>query len=378
MMDHSALQDLGMTSIGHRLNLLRAVWELKREQGIALGEDDWRPQGESSRSELSLVQTHSDRRCRARREEESGAQCRPVMESHTGTTYVVTTKTVRAAANEQKRDWSGSNEIMQDFSPAWKRTDCVSLLSGRMATRSRICNGRISTGGRATVRMQIWYAAIRVGNVADGQSTSKASRRASQLFPSSLASSASSYAPAPLSSDSATFKDSFTPTNPSASYPFDSPSHPPVNGSKFSANPPPPFTRMMSGSSIVTTSTPPSQTLARSLTTSATSRIIPPTLASTATSSTALVASSTTATSVSPTPPQGMMGDLKDKSEGGTRGFRVTLDDPCWKVLPAALKKYKIDDDWKVYALFICFGTSGELFLDWAGEILMPCRRKMS
>ena len=45
MMDHASLQDLGMTSIGHRLNLLRAVWELKREQGIALGEDDWRPQG---------------------------------------------------------------------------------------------------------------------------------------------------------------------------------------------------------------------------------------------------------------------------------------------------------------------------------------------
>jgi len=75
MMDHSALQDLGMTSIGHRLNLLRAVWELKREQGIALGEDDWRPQGESSRSGLPLVQTQSDHRCRARREEESGAQC---------------------------------------------------------------------------------------------------------------------------------------------------------------------------------------------------------------------------------------------------------------------------------------------------------------
>ena len=46
MMDHSALQDLGMTSIGHRLSLLRAVWELKREQGLELGEDDWRPQGE--------------------------------------------------------------------------------------------------------------------------------------------------------------------------------------------------------------------------------------------------------------------------------------------------------------------------------------------
>ncbi|CDZ97390.1 Sterile alpha motif, type 2 [Phaffia rhodozyma] len=40
--------------------------------------------------------------------------------------------------------------------------------------------------------------------------------------------------------------------------------------------------------------------------------------------------------------------------------FKVTLEDPCWKVLPAALKKYKINDDWRMYALFICYGnTSG-------------------
>lgn len=38
----------------------------------------------------------------------------------------------------------------------------------------------------------------------------------------------------------------------------------------------------------------------------------------------------------------------------------MTLEDPCYKVLPAALKKYKINDDWKVYALFICFGNTGE------------------
>lgn len=45
VMDHGSLVDLGLTSIGHRLNVLRAVWELKKEQGIDLGEDDWRPQG---------------------------------------------------------------------------------------------------------------------------------------------------------------------------------------------------------------------------------------------------------------------------------------------------------------------------------------------
>jgi hypothetical protein len=50
----------------------------------------------------------------------------------------------------------------------------------------------------------------------------------------------------------------------------------------------------------------------------------------------------------------------------------VTLEDPCWKVLPAALKKYKINDDWKQYALFICFGNTGEYGIKsprwrWAG-----------
>jgi hypothetical protein len=45
VMDHSALGDLGINSLGHRLNLLRAVWELKTEQGIEIGEDEWVPQG---------------------------------------------------------------------------------------------------------------------------------------------------------------------------------------------------------------------------------------------------------------------------------------------------------------------------------------------
>ncbi|KAN0063768.1 hypothetical protein ACQY0O_003818 [Thecaphora frezii] len=40
------------------------------------------------------------------------------------------------------------------------------------------------------------------------------------------------------------------------------------------------------------------------------------------------------------------------------KSFRVTLDDPCHKVLPAALKKYKIVDDWRLYALFICYGNT--------------------
>jgi hypothetical protein len=44
-MDHDALSDMGMSSLGHRLKVLRAVWEVKREQGIDIGEEDWKPAG---------------------------------------------------------------------------------------------------------------------------------------------------------------------------------------------------------------------------------------------------------------------------------------------------------------------------------------------
>ncbi|KAI4098478.1 MAG: hypothetical protein L6R37_006496 [Teloschistes peruensis] len=38
------------------------------------------------------------------------------------------------------------------------------------------------------------------------------------------------------------------------------------------------------------------------------------------------------------------------------KSFRVSMEDPCHKVLPAALKKYNIIADWRQYALYIVFG----------------------
>ncbi|KAH8111008.1 hypothetical protein DFH11DRAFT_708600 [Phellopilus nigrolimitatus] len=46
-------------------------------------------------------------------------------------------------------------------------------------------------------------------------------------------------------------------------------------------------------------------------------------------------------------------------SSDNLKSFKVSLDDPAWKVLPAALKKYKINnDDWQNYAMFICYGST--------------------
>lgn len=49
----------------------------------------------------------------------------------------------------------------------------------------------------------------------------------------------------------------------------------------------------------------------------------------------------------------------REAAGAAAKSFKVTLDDPCWKVLPAALKKYKINDDWRQYAMFICYGNTG-------------------
>lgn len=53
----------------------------------------------------------------------------------------------------------------------------------------------------------------------------------------------------------------------------------------------------------------------------------------------------------------------KQESSDNLKSFKVTLDDPTWKVLPAALKKYRINNDnWQNYAMFICYGSTGKVF----------------
>lgn len=73
---------------------------------------------------------------------------------------------------------------------------------------------------------------------------------------------------------------------------------------------------------------------------------------------------------LNPTPTQSSRPDPSPRAEsrvesraGGEnpsveifKSFRVSMDDPCHKVLPAALKKYNIVGDWKQYALYIVYG----------------------
>ncbi|KAF7356904.1 hypothetical protein MVEN_01026200 [Mycena venus] len=56
-----------------------------------------------------------------------------------------------------------------------------------------------------------------------------------------------------------------------------------------------------------------------------------------------------------PVPPK----TSRTESSETLKSFKVSLDDPTWKVLPAALKKYRINNDnWENYAMFICYGST--------------------
>ena len=69
----------------------------------------------------------------------------------------------------------------------------------------------------------------------------------------------------------------------------------------------------------------------------------------------------TSANSVTSTPKPGSGGGGSNTDSAAPsveifKSFRVSMEDPCYKVLPAALKKYNIQADWRQYALYIVYG----------------------
>ncbi|WRT63951.1 uncharacterized protein IL334_000878 [Kwoniella shivajii] len=346
VMDHSALQDLGMNSLGHRLNLLRAVWELKKDQGIEFGEDDWKPQ-EAEEAE-KVMQSSVERLLDL------------IMEQHERLIHLEKEQGRMLFALEE-------NGIPIPIPIPIPPNPADGEIRGIPGMDGKGNLGRIgSLRGREVKERTI-------DNEENGAGPSR-TRRASATFPPSLASSTNTNtntntnAPvAPNTSDTPTFQDSFTPTTVTSSYPFDSPlaqirgeekdrdkSH---NGNRPQPIQPPPMARMISGpiSSSSLTSPPPYPSHSQS------QSLIPPKslgqpISSSGTSPTPTPIPSGSGSTSAPSDKAKSQANAEARS--AAKSFRVTLEDPCWKVLPAALKKYKINDDWKLYALFICFDNT--------------------
>lgn len=74
-----------------------------------------------------------------------------------------------------------------------------------------------------------------------------------------------------------------------------------------------------------------------------------------------------------PPPSSSIVNPSRQESSDNLKSFKVSLEDPTWKVLPAALKKYKINNDnWQNYAMFICYGSPGQLHFSWSYLFIDP------
>lgn len=56
-----------------------------------------------------------------------------------------------------------------------------------------------------------------------------------------------------------------------------------------------------------------------------------------------------------------------------SKNVRLLLDDPCSKVIPVALRKYNVADDWQNYALCIQWGLEDNLQGWWYAILAMCC-----
>nr|ODO02574.1 protein kinase regulator [Cryptococcus depauperatus CBS 7855] len=318
-LDHEALQELGISSIGQRLSLLRAVYEIKMEQGIELGDDDWKPPYGPDRRQAEVDRL-------------TGL----VREQHERLLLI-------------ERDYSRLTSTLKEKGIAVVETEDDGTLTveqaRRMAEAGRFGNTKWKEpkdDEKVVSNYLCKYAVLTC------QKT-KAKPRPDHLSSSSLVSSINTSAP--LSSNSATFQDSFTPTTSNPHY-VDSPTPSGIEKSR-----PAPLNRLLSENALPSGSSSPSMTppLGTSQSMSASS----------IKTSTSFTPGSSSASAPEPSsstkdPSDKEKSRAKDAARSAAKSFRVTLEDPCWKVLPAALKKYKINDDWRLYVLFICYDSSGE------------------
>ncbi|KAM0751989.1 RA-domain-containing protein [Meredithblackwellia eburnea MCA 4105] len=379
-LDHEALKDVGIHSVGQRLAILKAVYALKVAQNVPVEEGHYVPPSDDmdhmmvdspsafmAPSQILDLLSERDERIRALENE--------VHRLHEGMLSLRDDNLRRTASNRAIRSPTNSNfphaNGQHPLSNASTLARSNSTSSPSLKPQNPSHQPSLPPNGVLPDIPRSPIESPRINGTAGPPPTT--SGEAAQ------AATAISSAPQPSPSFS-------NPSNPSSQH-HSSSTHQPQsqnhhlrpNGSGSSASGTssgadliPPFTSSGFGATTPTTPTGPvtNDPTAPSITTRSLSQSQGST-SSVAPSSNLLhphASSSSLRTTSSPTPTASTSAAAGGTSSGSGqdskqadnpyRSFRVTLEDPCWKVLPAALKKYKINDDWRMYALFICYGNT--------------------
>ncbi|PWN88699.1 hypothetical protein FA10DRAFT_303631 [Acaromyces ingoldii] len=398
-LDPDSLKEIGVGSIGHRLVILRGIYDLKIRWAIELDEGDWRPDdshqssastsygGPAGVQALGMGQVSAEHMLKALKERDERVRALEVEVSRLEDWLVRYAAAAGSTRVENLQAYIAPNHIYS-FIPA-------EMLPRRSIQHQQSSaafeHGMASSSSQGPVPVHTPSSAYSgpttatsPGVFAEPGSAMSLSDQDARNIKTPTTSSTSAFSAASNEQQQAPSSSS-----PLASIGFsgtsNGPSVPPsgeaaTEASTPSATPtsayPPGSSGLTSGSidvqRLAATPTGPVSSLSPSATSSSSAAALASpndSLAlktpSSATTAAAVSSTRSASASASAAPDAGAKPATSGSSAATTasgdnlyKSFRVTLDDPCHKVLPAALRKYKISDDWRLYALFISYGNS--------------------
>ncbi|KAF1982426.1 RA-domain-containing protein [Aulographum hederae CBS 113979] len=302
---HADLQEMGIKSVGHRLTVLKNVYDIKVKQNVAIGPDHYIPlSAEAEAQDTAPTQDDISRIIRIIKDRDERI------------------RTAEAELQAMKEDLNKISEenrkLREDVLPVVRMAknhnqplptpledtipDKGSGLSRKFSTKKLFLNSAPKNPSPT----------IREGRITDSSS----------LDPSAAAMAASSHLSASMRDGSA--------TSPHAQPSPTSPAYSTAQGPN-------------SGSSAQSRRGAPDRT---------------PDPGDPPLSGGSLTNGGSSSASTTPQPSNASTTNGGSSSNGVEifKSFRVSIEDPCHKVLPVALKKYNITADWRQYALYIVHG----------------------
>ncbi|GAA6062907.1 hypothetical protein JCM10212_004356 [Sporobolomyces blumeae] len=399
-LDHQSLKDVGVHSVGHRLDILKAVYSLKVLQDVPIEEGHYVPPSEElddatvPSSQIISLLTERDDRIRtlehevihlhsalhSLREEAlsiartaaaaSGAKPRPSLRSPTssGFAHPLSNASTLSRSNSLSNPSTTSSSIAAGGGPGsatYPRSRGVATLS----SSSTAANAQLHPSTAQSLHGlpdSPHSPGIDSPRMAESQQYHQQQQQQapshSSLYPSHqygqqqyLGVSSTGYGQGAGDISINGITTPTTPTAPALVHPLPLP--PPTANASLqpseTTSPAPNVTMRSQGDANASVPSSSTATGPTQSTSSSRRERDPSTTSALGTSG-----SSSTSTATTTTGGGGGGGGGGSDSNNPYRSFRVTLEDPCYKVLPAALKKYKINDDWRLYALFICYGNT--------------------
>ncbi|OJJ44909.1 hypothetical protein ASPZODRAFT_647729 [Penicilliopsis zonata CBS 506.65] len=318
---HDELKEIGIASVGHRLTILKSVYEAKVKQGVPIDPDDYLPLSADQNTNENATQDDVARliqsiRLRDEKIISVEAELRRVAEDY------------RRLREELLPVFKMAKDRSQPLPPPY------STLPGDMYGHDTPALGAASgmnTGGPTSSNNSPTHIppSIHEGRTYNDSST--------------LDAPTSSHLTTTMNGSSTPSPGIPSPTSPGGHY-----GQQPMLASRSYSQPTP-------GSGNRTTIHDSDVTINSTTTNTTTTTMSTP-------ASLPSRPAPSPATRSDPAPPAPPAPSRSDSRAGEApsveifKSFRVSFDDPCQKVLPAALKKYNINADWRDYALYIVHG----------------------